>query len=967
MPRREQPIPAGNAALVRFAADLRQLRQEAGSPSYRALSGIAHFSVATLSGAAAGHRLPSLDVTLAYVRACGGDPDRWEPRWHGVATELAVEAARQDAPDPEHDDAESPRRAPYAGLAAFQADDSPWFFGRERLVDDLVTRVAKQRFVAVFGASGAGKSSVLRAGLLPRLLADNRTVFLFTPGPHPVEEAAILLAAPARTTPGRLHQEFTAEPRNLHRTLRWIAAEQGPEAETVLIVDQFEELFTVCRGHEERTRFIAALVHCARTANSRCRVVLGVRADFYSHCAEQVELVEAMRDAQVTVGPMSADELHRAVVEPAARAGCRVEGRLLTHLVAHAQGHGAVLPLLSHVLLETWRRRRGNLLTLDGFRASGGVEGSLAQTAETFHGMLDARQRVVARQVFLRLTAPGEGTEDTKRRVDRSELDLDDDTRVVLERAAEARLITLDGQRLEITHEALIPGWPRLRGWLTGSRQQLREHRQLTEAAAVWESLDRDPGALYRGARLTLGRQLANSGSIGLTRREQAFLEAGTVAERDETETVQRRARRMRMLVTALAVLLTLTMAMTAYAMRANQEVTQQRNHAVAQNAAARAPGLSRENPALAVQLALVAHRLSPTRTTRDGLLSTLMPSWSGHRGQLLSLAVAPDGRTMATGGGDGAVRLWDIGRPMRARLFATLPERETTVHAVEMSPRGHLLAVAGTDRKIRLWNIADPGRPVLLSTTGGHTDAVRSLAFSPDGRTLASAGDDRTARLWNTDDPRRPERLGVLKGHTRTVRCVAFSRDGRTLATAGDDETVQLWDVGARRGLMRLARWRAQSLGVFAMAFSPREDVLVTAGGGDTPVRLWTVRDRRPRQVSALTGHSDVVGSIAFSPDGRTVTTGGDDRTVRSWDVGDLAHPRRGSTLTGYRTAVSTLRFSPDGGTLYSGVYDGMVRVLPLDSPRVIADACAGVRPVITRPAWQQYLAGIPYRPPCR
>jgi energy-coupling factor transporter ATP-binding protein EcfA2 len=967
MPRREQPLPAGNGALVRFAEDLRRLRHDAGSPAYRTLSGIAHFSVATLSGAAAGHKLPSLDVTLAYVRACGGDLDRWERRWHEAAAELAAEAAQHKPPDSRGEDAETPRRAPYAGLTAFQPDDSPWFFGRERLVDDLETRVAEQRFVAVFGASGAGKSSVLRAGLLPRLRAAGHTVFLFTPGPHPVEEAAILLAAPAHTTPGRLHAEFTADPHNLHRTLRRITAERGPGAETVLIVDQFEELFTVCHGQEERKRFVAALVHCARTATSRCRVILGIRADFYSHCAEQPELVEAMRDAQVTVGPMSADELHRAIVEPATRAGCRVEGRLVTHLVAHAQGQGTVLPLLSHVLLETWRRRRGNQLTLDGFRASGGMEGSLAQTADAFYTALVPRQQDVARQLFLRLTALGEGTEDTKRRVDRSELDLDDDTRTVLERAAESRLITLDGQRLEITHEALIRGWPRLRGWLGGSRQTLREHRQLTEAAAMWESLDRDPDVLYRGARLALGRQLTDSGTIELTGRERAFLRASTDAERAETRNAQRRARRMRTLVVALAGLLALTLAMTVYAVRANDEVTRQRNRAVAQNAAAKAPELAGQNQALAVQLALVAHRLSPDRTSRDSLLSTLMPSWSAHRGELLSLSLAPHGRTMATGGGDGAVRIWSVSRSAETRLLATLPGGDSTVYAVQLSPRGNLLAAAGTDRRIRLWDVADPAHPRLLSATVVHTDGIRSLAFSPDGRHLASGGNDRTVRLWDLGHPRHPKRLSVLKGHTGPVRGVAFSRHGHTLATAGEDEMVQLWNVRAPRDPVRLAHWRAHRLGVFAVAFSPREDVLATSGGGDAPVRLWSVGQGRPREIAALTGHRDVVGALAFSPDGHTLTAGGDDRTVRSWDISDLAHPRRGVTLTGYRTAVSALSVSPDGGTLFTGVYDGLMRVLPLDFPHVIAHACARARPVITRTAWKRYLAGIPYRPPCR
>ncbi|WP_181766499.1 hypothetical protein [Streptomyces albidus (ex Kaewkla and Franco 2022)] len=969
MPRKELPLAAGDGALLSFAADLRRLRHDAGSPSYRALSGRAHFSIATLSGAASGRRLPSLEVALAYVRACGGDTDRWEQRWRDVAAEVAAEAAAErDADEEGTESSEGAERAPYAGLAAFQAADSEWFFGRERLVEDLVDRVATQRIVALFGASGAGKSSLLRAGLLPRLRSANRTVLLFTPGPHPLEELAILLASAANSTPGRLNNDFADEPQNVHRTLRQIAADREADAEFVLVVDQFEELFTVCTDREERAAFISALVFAARTANSRCRVILGVRADFYSHCAQEPELVEALRDAQITVGPMNADELHRAIVQPAARSGCRVEGQLLTHLVAHAQGQAAVLPLLSHALLETWRRRRGNQLTLAGFRAAGAVEGSLAQSAEAFYGKLAPQQRVVARQLFLRLTALGEGTEDTKRRISRTELDVDEDTGVVLERAAAARLITLDEQRLEVTHEALIRGWPRLRAWLADSRQELRTHRQLTEAAGTWESLGRDPGALYRGARLTVARQAAQSGCLGLTVHESAFLEASTEAESAEAATAHRRSRRLRVLVVSLALLLVATTAMTVYATRANREVTRQRNSAVAKNTAAAATGLVPKKPATAIQLALAAYRLAPARGTRDRLLSTLMPSWNGHRGELLSLAIRPGGRTMATGGGDGKVRLWDVHKPRSAEQLSVLNGHKGTVYAVEMRRDGHVLATAGSDRTIRLWGVADPEHPALLSTTRSHTADVRSLAFSPDGRTLASSGNDRTTRLWDIEDPEHPDRLAVLRGHEDTVRSVAFNRDGRTLATAGDDETVQLWDVADPGSPDRLARRRAHDLGVFDVAFSPTSDVLATSGGGEQPAKLWSIKNpRQPRELAALSGHSDVVGALAFSPDGRAVASAGDDRTVRSWDISDPEHPRRQVTLTGYTTAVAAVRYSPDGTTLVSGVFDGRVRMLPVDLRRVVRGACDVTGRAISRAVWERHLPGIPYDPPCR
>lgn len=962
MPRRETPLTGGDGPLLRLARELRQLRGSAGSPSYRALSARAHYSIATLSGAAAGHRLPTLDVTLAYVRACGGDVDEWEERWHHVAAELAADTATE-----RHEDAgREEHRPPYAGLAAFGADDSDRFFGRERLVEDLAETLAERRFVAVFGASGAGKSSVLRAGLLPRLRSAGCRVIAFTPGLHPLEELAVRLAGSACTTPGRLHQDFSTAPENLHLTLRQLAAHEPEGAETVIVVDQFEELFTICRSQEERTRFISALVAVARASNSAGRIVLGVRADFYPHCAEHGELVEAFRDAQVTVGPMSVDELHSVIVRPALQAGCRVEGQLLAHLIGQVQGRAAALPLLSHALLETWRRRRGNVLTLDGFRAVGGIEGSLAQTGEAFYADLTPARQDIARHLFQRLTALGEGAEDTRRRIPRTELNSDEDTTAVLERAVQARLIALDGESVEITHETLIRSWPRLRRWLGENRELLRTSRQLTEAAGTWESLGRDPGALYRGTRLALARQLTDQGAPGLTANERAFLDESLAAERADAAMARRRARQLRLLTALLSVLLLLATGTSYYALRANGKVSRQRNVAVALNAADRASDLEHKDPALAVQVALAAHRLARRGRTRDNLLSTLMAAWAAHRADAVSLAAVPGQHLLATGGGDQTVRLWDVSGSAH-RLLSSLKVFHGTVWSVAARPDGRVIAAADASGEIRTFDLADPAGPVALAVFGGRSGAIRSLAYSPDGHTLASAGADRTTRLWDVRDPGHPSQLARLGGHTATVRSVAFDRDAGMLATAGDDQAVQLWDVADPHRPKKLSQWQAHDIIALGVAFSPHANVLATSGGGDSPVRLWSTDDpSHPRKLAELPGHSDVVGGIGFSPGGRALATGSDDRTVLVWDVTRPGRPVVRAKLTGYTTAVSAVAFAADDRTLFTGVYDGLVRTLPVDFTGVIGRACATARPTITPGQWHRYLPGIAYRPPC-
>ncbi|RNL70060.1 hypothetical protein [Streptomyces sp. I6] len=725
MPRKETPLGGGDGPLLEFAAGLRQLRRSAGSPPYRKLAERAHYSISTLSSAASGLRLPTLAVTLAYVSACGGDPQEWERRWRETAGRLG---GQRTGPGTAQETQAPP---PYAGLRPFREQDAQWFFGREQLVEELVGRLARQRFIVLLGASGSGKSSLLRAGLAPALRPSAAPVLL-TPGPRPLEECAVRLGALAGLAPGGLYRELREDPENLGRVLRQTAARSGgPGGPAVLIVDQFEEIFTLCQDGCERGRFIEALVAAADRPGG-CRVVLGVRADFYAHCTRDSALVEAMREAQVPLGPMSPDELRRAVVKPAQRAGLTVEGALLATLTAQAHGRAGVLPLLSHALLETWHRRRGNLLTLAGLEAVGGIEGALVKSAEAFYTSLDAEQRGAARRLLLRLTAPGVGTEDTKRRMTHGELEKDAVTVAVVERAAAARLVSLDEDRIEITHETLISSWPRLREWLSADRDQRRAHHRLTEAAEVWAAAGEDAGALYRGARLQEARRLAEADDVGLSAREQAFLGASIAAEAAEIRSAARRTRRLRVLLATLGLMTVLATVATVLSVRANREITRQRNDAVALNAAAAATRTYAADPETAVQLALAAYRLRPRRTTRDALLSTLMTTWAAHRAEAYTLDVSDDGALLAVGSRDHTVSLWDIrdpGRPVRA---GTVTGHTEAVHAVALSPGRRILATAGADRTVRLWDAARPVRPAALSVLTGPGGGVHSVAFSP-------------------------------------------------------------------------------------------------------------------------------------------------------------------------------------------------------------------------------------------
>jgi WD40 repeat protein/energy-coupling factor transporter ATP-binding protein EcfA2 len=918
--RAERPLDAGEGPLLRLAGDLRKLREKAGGPAYRELSRRAHFSTGALSDAAGGRKLPSLAVTLAYVGACGGDVVEWEQRWHEVSAELAVSepVALQDG-------------APYLGLSAFGPEDGDRFFGRERLVEQLCARVADERFVVVIGPSGSGKSSVLRAGLLPGTAGQ---AVVLTPGARPLQELAARSAALVGGTASALHTALRTDVDALHLT-----ALQTDGADVLVVVDQFEEVFTLCRDPAERERFLAVLFAAARASNSRCRVVLGVRADFYAHCAQHRDLVAVLRTAQVLVGPMTTEELRSAITRPAVEAGYQVEAALVSKVIADATGEPGVLPLVSHALLETWRRRRGITLSAAGYEAAGGIDQAIARTASAVYAELSPEQQRWTRQLFLRLVALGEGTEDTKRRLDVAEFELDP---FVVERLAAARLVTLDRSSVQIGHEALIRCWPLLRQWLAEDREGLRLHRQLTEATGVWESLDRDPGALYRGTRLALARDLT-----GLSSREQEFLTAGLDLEAAEQAAVRRRARRLRSLVAGLVVLLMLTTAATVYAVRASKEVTTQRNAALAHKVAGEALALRTANLPLAAQLGLAAHRLVPGPETRDALVGILAVAVPGHT-QAVTSATFLSGR-LVTAGHDGTVRLWDLAAKPPAELVVA--GGLGPIASLALSPDGRTAATAGFDRSVRLWDLQSRTELAVLK---GHTDVVYSVAFSPDGRLLASGSYDHTARLWDVAG-RQP--LATLTGHALNVKPVAFSPDGRLLATGSDDRTVRLWDVATRAEVAVLT---GHTDLVAALAFSPNGRTLAS-GGDDRTVRLWDVDARAGARV--LAGHTNVVASLAFSPDGRTLASGGYDHTIRQWDPATGAST---ATLTGHTGEVVSVAYSPDGRTLASASDDRTAQLWDTDAGRAEARACEVAEPAITQEEWSRYFPDVPYTAPC-
>ncbi|MFF0445141.1 helix-turn-helix domain-containing protein [Streptomyces sp. NPDC004609] len=943
--RPETPVDPEAGPVQRFAHGLRELRAAAGGITYREMARRAHYSVSTLSQAAAGEQLPSMPAALAYVTACGGDPEIWEKRWHEAARAVEEEAVRV-VPDEEGAD------APYRGLARFEPGDRELFFGRDHLVDDLVRLLSARRFVMLTGASGSGKSSLLRAGLIPRLRQPDSgeveltcaAVRVLTPGPRPATTHA---------------QALTPHPDSAEAPGAGEAAQPGGSGagDTVVIVDQFEEIFTLCQDPAERARFIELLLTACEPGSS-LRIVAAVRADFYGHCTGYPALVETLREAHLLIGPMTPAELRQAITGPVRARRLIVERELTARIVEEADGQPGALPLMSHALLETWRRRRGRTLTLSAYEAIGGLHGAIADTAEHAYKRLTPAQARHARRILLRLISPGQGTPDTRRSAARAELEATDprDIAIVLEHLARARLITLDGDIVDVAHEALISAWPRLRGWIGEDREGLGIHRRLTEAADAWAELGRDAGVLYRGTRLAVAREWAGRGGrLGeLNAVERDFLEASTALEDAERAAAARRNRQLRWLSAGLAMLLLLVTGVSVVALQQRQRALRAQQTALSRQLASQSLGLADARPGTAMLLSLEAYRAARTPEARGALLSmsarrayrTELPGhrdavsevafgpggvlasvsrdqalmlWdaggraplarlTGHSTWLRAVAVSPDGRTLASGGDDGALVLWNAATRTRA---ATLKGHEGQIRTLGFSPDGGLVASAGNDRKVRLWDIGagagspSPAAPRLVLT--GHTGMVWSLGFSPDGKLLATSGVDRTVRLWSTATGRQ---LAVFTGHSDSVDAVAFSPDGRTLASGSEDSTVRLWDVRRRTGTATLA---GHSDEVRTVAFSPDGRTLASSGHDQTVV-LWDPVNRTRRAV--LTGHDTAVYTIAFHRSTPLLAVAGESGRITLWDTAQVP-------LTAHTGRVNEVAFSPDGRTLASAGRD--------------------------------------------
>jgi WD40 repeat protein/transcriptional regulator with XRE-family HTH domain len=833
---------------------------------------------------------------------------------------------------------EAPRN-PYKGLRPFTGVDAGDFFGREGLIESLIATLRSSepsapRFLALIGASGSGKSSVLLAGLLPRLQAgalpgSEAWIYLepMVPGTHPLETFARTMhpLLPA-STPAAVLSLLEESPEALHRLAA--GATNRPGQRVVLVVDQCEELFATVVDEEERRRCINALVTGTTAPGGALLVLLTLRADFYDRPLRYPALGALLHAHSRVVLPPTLEELRRAIEGPAALPDVQLsfDEDLVGDLLFDLRGQAGALPLLQFTLDQLFARRVDRQLTGASYRALGGVRGALTRQAEaTYNGLADDEQRRLARALFLRLIDPGLTEQDTtRRRAAITELVLPDPAETqrlsaVVDAFIAARLLVTTrehtviegdtGTTVEVSHEALIREWDRLGAWLHEARDDIRRQQTISADAAAWERHDRSADHLYRGSMLLEAELWAGRNTPSA--QEAAFLAAAHTEhehqlgeERDRqvrqlalTQQAltanQHAARRLRVLVGVLALFLAVAAALSVVAARGSLQARDAQRHAEAEAHAATVARTTLNEHDLALSANLATAAVSQLSTHYD-------------LGLLLSVQAARTADTFTT----QSTLLNALLAQVHPTLF--LHAQTGSVRALAYSPEGHILAAGGDDHSIQLWNMAS-GKPIGSPLTG-HTGAVASLAFSPDGMLLASGSADQTIRLWHrsgTSDPWLPLG-GPLTGQQDQIRVVAFSPTGKLLVSSSWDGSIWLWDLSGSKPRGTPLTTLAGDIG--ALALSPDGKILAAGGQDVSTIQLWDVIHRRPLG-SALMGQKGFVEQLAFSPDGKTLASIGNNGTLRLWDV---RHRRLlGAPLTSGISPTSAMAFSHDGRIL--------------------------------------------------
>jgi len=862
------------------------------------------------------------------------------------------------------------RPCPYRGLFAFQEEHEKFFFGREAFTKQLVEAVQQEPLVTILGPSGSGKSSVVFAGLIPQLKRQgNWRIASFRPKARPfhaLATALIPLLEPQLQSGMKQMQatrKLTDELRNETDALRDVIeliTKEASSSRLLLVVDQFEELYTLCT-EEERQSFLKQLLEVVNAAKQRIlnfAVVLTLRADFLGYALSDRSFADFIRDGDQMVGPMNRQELEEAIIKPATMLGVVFEKGLTKRLLDDVENEPGQLPLLEFALTQLWEKQHNAQITnfaYDEIKVKNGnveirgVKAALAQYAEDVYKHFNEGEKERIRQIFIQLVHPGEGISDSRRLATRSEIR--EENWLLVRNLADRRLVitnnrqrinskgkTVEEETVELVHEALIKGWSRFQDWLAKDREFRIWQEQTRSLMRQWNDASQDENALLQGVVLSTSEYWLKERPKEISSDGQYFIKR-SIQVRD------RKRRRTIYVLIGFSIIVTLLAAGFGVSAigQANEKINaqtalSQSKFALNQRLDALTQIIKAVKELQTLQRFGVAN--SDTQMQVAGALPELVYGvrernrFDGHSKKVEGVSFSPDGKLIASASEDQTIKIWN----QHGLLLKTVPGHKTWVNKISFSPDGKLIATASSDKTVKLWHlecIPQKGDSCLQvnvtllktldKTHNGHSERVTDVSFSPDGNSLVTASQDSTIKIWSRD--------GVLQ-NTISVQTnisnksdnsesngfwgVAFSPDGTVIAAAHEDKTVKLFN---KEGTL-LQTFKGHTNRVRSVSFSP-DSRLIASGSDDNTAIIW---QRDGKLLKSLEGHKSHVNRVKFSPDNKLIATvsDGDSENVKLWAIdGTLL-----TTFNGHKDRVKDVSFSPDGKILATASWDNTIRL---------------------------------------
>lgn len=874
---------------------------------------------------------------------------------------------------------------PYKGLESFEFDnqDPEYFYGRKTLTEQLLKKIETSNFLAVLGASGSGKSSLVKAGLLyqwklrQRPASDRWKILIFRPGKNPLKSLASAFVDVESSQQGQENEQLTSlisqaidssdstEKVDLEQLVR---ATDAPQV--VILVDQFEEVFTQCLDDSQRQQFFDCLLSLGKANNLPLKVIITMRADFFGKCTEEEYsgLARQIQENLVTVTPMTQEELEQAIAEPANKVGLEIERELITQMIEDVEGPGS-LPLLQYTLTELWRDRPMNRLTLEDYIKLGKVKGALEKRADQVYRDLPEKHKPVAQRIFLELIKLGDGTADTRKQVLKNDLITEQQSLEIIEdtltQLVDARLMVTSQLRVrgdteetvtvvDIAHEALIRHWSQLQTWINESREAILGKQKIETDAQEWQVYKENEGYLLRGGKLRKAEEFCQQYAAITPLKETArkFVEKSLEKEKEEIQKeelrknkeIQRQKRRQLWTGVALGVTLFVAIGLGSWIwirlqideiknLAKNSIIISDSNKKL--NALIEALKAAKALERIETQIPSFIQSLVEIPNTRMQVIAALQKAvyysreintLEGHRYRVRSISFSPDGKTIASVDDDNVIKLWQ----QDGTLIKTIKGHSRLIIDVSFSRDDKMFATASFDGTIKLWNLDGTLHKTLL----GHSEGVSRVIFSKDQQTLVSASDDASIKFWSLDG----RLLKTTQSGQLNVLDISFSPDNKTLASSGADGTVKLWDSANGRLIktFHTEQCNEKRCHIWGISFSEDGKFLAT-GSDNSSIKLWTADGKFIREVGK---HKDKIQELTFLGKNR-LASASRDRSVIVWS-GNEVNPNKQAqnpdlTFTqlevyGHTLNVENVSYSHKSKILASASLDKTVKLWNVD-----------------------------------